>query len=36
MTVTKFEYLATVLKNMTTKYYYAVAKGRKPGIYHTW
>ncbi|XP_033184330.2 ribonuclease H1 [Bombus vancouverensis nearcticus] len=36
MTVIKFEYLATTLKNMTTKYYYAVAKGRKPGIYHTW
>ncbi|XP_033353349.1 ribonuclease H1 [Bombus vosnesenskii] len=36
MIVIKFEYLATILKNMTTKYYYAVAKGRKPGIYHTW
>ncbi|XP_043605767.1 ribonuclease H1 [Bombus pyrosoma] len=36
MTITRFESLVTILKNMTSKYYYAVAKGRKPGIYHTW
>ncbi|XP_068968714.1 ribonuclease H1 [Bombus flavifrons] len=36
MTISRFEYLMTTLKNMTSKYYYAVAKGRKPGIYHTW
>ncbi|XP_071856331.1 ribonuclease H1 [Bombus fervidus] len=36
MTPNRFKPLMIILKNMTSKYYYAVAKGRKPGIYRTW
>ncbi|XP_012175914.1 ribonuclease H1 isoform X1 [Bombus terrestris] len=36
MTINRFEPLVTILRNMAFKSYYAVAKGRTPGVYHTW
>lgn len=36
MTINRFVPFVTILRNMAFKSYYAVAKGRTPGIYHTW